>query len=471
MTRLDPATLPPELTSLLGALPGPRILVDTEFRILAANGAYYQEYGDDEGLIGRTCYEVSHHFDRPCDQCGESCPRAMATQSGRTSRVLHLHHTPQGEEYVDVELIPLKGADGAIRYFIEGMTPLRERAGERPLSGMVGRSPAFKRMLELIHRVAPRITPVLLLGESGTGKELAAQTLHKLSPRAGKPFVPVDCSGMTESLFESELFGYEKGAFTGATQRKLGLVEAAAGGTLFLDELGDIPLSLQVKLLRLLETGSFRRVGGVDILRADFRLVAATHRDLAAMVTSGAFRQDLYYRLSAFPIHLPALRERREDLPLLAGSLLERLSSRSPGRPKNELSPSGGGSFSIDGQGAHASPDKPITLSPKSMAWMEEYGFPGNIRELRNILERGVILADGGVIQPEHFPLAAAVPVDTDRAEEDIQSLEVMERRYLVRALARLGGDKDALAQRLGISRRTINRKLQAVHGADAEER
>jgi len=428
--------IPEEIISLLSALPGPRILVDDQFRILAANGAYYAEYGDHEGLIGRACYEVSHHFDQPCDQCGESCPRALADRSRKTSRVLHLHHTPQGEEYVDVELIPLRGADGTARYYIEGMTPLRERAGERPLAGMVGRSPAFGRMLDLINRVAPRDTPVLLLGESGTGKELAAQTLHNLSPRAGKPFVPVDCSGMTESLFESELFGHEKGAFTGASQRKVGLVEAAAGGTLFLDELGDIPLSLQVKLLRLLETGSFRRVGGVDILRADFRLVAATHRNLAAMVKAGGFRQDLYYRLSAFPIQLPALRERQEDLPLLADNLLARLA-----------------------------PDRPVSLSHQALERLSAYGFPGNIRELRNILERGVILADGDLIRPEHLLLGEGAAAEEPRDEtsgDGIARLEEVERRHLEASLARLGGDKAALARQLGVSRRTIDRKLAA---------
>lgn len=432
--------LPEEIISLLSALPGPRILVDTEYRILAANGAYYMEYGDHEGLVGRTCYAVSHHFDRPCDQCGESCPRALADQSGKLSRVLHLHHTPQGEEYVDVELIPLRGADGSPRYYIEGMIPLRERAGERPLAGMVGRAPAFNRMLELINRVAPRTTPVLLLGESGTGKELAAQTLHNLSPRRRRPFVPVDCSGMTENLFESELFGHEKGAFTGASQQKLGLVEAAEGGTLFLDELGDIPLSLQVKLLRLLETRSFRRVGGVDILRADFRLVAATHRDLPAMVAAGTFRQDLYYRLSAFPILLPPLRERLEDLPLLAERLLQDLS-----------------------------PEQPMVLSPQALAQLQTHDFPGNIRELRNILERGVILAEGGLIQPQHLLLddmsvteAATPPGDAPR----IASLEEVERCHLERSLARLGGDKTALARHLGVSRRTIDRKLAVAREA-----
>jgi two-component system response regulator HydG len=433
MSHPDPSRLPPELVSLLGALPGPRILVDTEFRILAANGAYYEEYGDHEGLIGRTCYEVSHHFALPCDQCGESCPRAMATQSGRASRVLHLHHTPKGEEYVDVELMPLRGEDGKIRYFIEGMTPLRDRAGERPLSGMVGRSPAFNQMLELIHRVAPRTTPVLLLGESGTGKELAAQTLHNLSPRAGKPFVPVDCSGMTESLFESELFGHEKGAFTGASQRKSGLVEAASGGTLFLDELGDIPLNLQVKLLRLLETNSFRRVGGVEILRTDFRLVAATHRDLMDMVADGRFRQDLYYRIAAFPIEVPPLRDRQEDLSLLAVSLLERLS-----------------------------PDKRYSLTSAALDWLAAQPFPGNIRELRNLLERAIILTDSYELRPDHFPRMSdrgSAPNESSPSAE-IQPLNLVERRYLESALARLGGDKDALAIRLGISRRTINRKL-----------
>ncbi|MCU0841739.1 MAG: sigma-54-dependent Fis family transcriptional regulator [Thiobacillaceae bacterium] len=434
---LAPPALAVEIVPLLQALPGPRILVDDQFRILAANGAYYLEYGDDEGLIGRTCYEVSHHFDRPCDQCGESCPRTLADQSGKTSRVLHLHHTPHGEEYVDVELIPLRGADGVIRHYIEGMTPLRERAGERPLAGMVGRSPAFNRMLDLLHRVAPRSTAVLLLGESGTGKELAAQTLHNLSPRSGKPFVPVDCSGMTESLFESEMFGHERGAFTGANQRKIGLVEAAAGGTLFLDELGDIPLSLQVKLLRLLETGSYRRVGGVDILRADFRLVAATHRDLTAMVRAGEFRQDLHYRLSAFPIRLPPLRARREDLPALADSLLERLS-----------------------------PDRAMSLSREAMARLAAHDFPGNIRELRNILERAVILSDGDVIQPGHLRFSAADD-DTGIAAEAgpeavaILSLQEVERQHLQRYLAALGGDKASLASRLGISRRTLDRKLR----------
>jgi DNA-binding NtrC family response regulator len=286
-------------------------------------------------------------------------------------------------------------------------------------------------MLDLINRVAPAMTPVLLLGESGTGKELAAQAVHALSPRRDQPFVPVDCSGMTESLFESELFGYEKGAFTGAGQRKTGLVEAAAGGTLFLDELGDIPTHLQVKLLRLLETGAYRRVGGVEILRADFRLVAATHRDLAAMVATGEFRRDLYYRLSAFPIHLPALRERREDLPPLVEHLLRRLA-----------------------------PERPLRLDADSLARLARHDFPGNIRELRNILERAMLMADGDVLSLGVADAESSAPAAASAPEEGLLSLEEVERRYVREALDRVGGDRKKLARRLGISERTLYRKL-----------
>lgn len=429
--------LPRELIAFLDSLPEPRILVDTQYRILAANQAYGREFGGQGKLVGRMCYEVSHHFDKPCDQCGETCPLQTALKTSQPGRVLHLHHTPRGEEHVDVELVPLQDQTGEIAFFVETMSLLNHKLVDSASGyGMVGRSPAFTAMLELINRAAPAMTPVLLLGESGTGKELAAQALHDLSPRHGKPFVPVDCSGMTESLFESELFGYEKGAFTGAVQRKIGLVEAAAGGTLFLDELGDIPLSLQVKLLRLLETGTFRRVGGVETLRADFRLVAATHRGVKEMVEAGTFRRDLYYRISAFPIHLPALRERREDLPVLVENLLQRLA-----------------------------PERPLRLAPAAFDRLVAYGFPGNIRELRNILERAVLLADGEIIGPEHLPedLAPLPLAAANKDEEAVVPLDQAERNYVRWALERLAGDKKALAQALGISERTLYRKLEAV--------
>jgi len=423
-------SLPAELLALIESLPEPRILVDPDYRILSANAAYRHTFGNPGEIIGRTCYEISHHYAKPCDQCGESCPRQTAMKSRQPSRVLHLHHTPRGEEYVDVELVPIHDAAGRLAYFVETMRFLNETGRESGAMGMVGRSAAFTRMLDLLNRVAPAMTPVLLLGESGTGKELAAQAVHSLSPRRQRPFVPVDCSGMTESLFESELFGYEKGAFTGAGQRKTGLVEAAAGGTLFLDELGDIPLHLQVKLLRLLETGTYRRVGGVDILRADFRLVAATHRDLPAMVESGEFRRDLYYRLSAFPIRLPALRERREDLPLLVEHLLARLA-----------------------------PERPLRLDAASRACLEHHAFPGNIRELRNLLERAMLMADGDVLSLD-LPDSESLHDSARMPEAEMLKLEEVERRYVREALGRLGGDRKELARRLGISERTLYRKL-----------
>lgn len=433
-----PSPLPSEIASLIEAMPEPRIIFDQDYRILATNRAYRDEFAEGGSLIGRTCFDVSHRFDKPCDQCGESCPRQTAQRSGQPSRVLHLHHTPHGEEHVDVELIPIQDEQGRIRYFMETMNPLREFGKAAGTHGMVGRSPAFNRMLELINRAAPAMTAVLLLGESGTGKELAAQALHSLSPRAGKPFVPVDCSGMTETLFESELFGYEKGAFTGAGQRKIGLVEAAAGGTLFLDELGDIPLNLQVKLLRLLETGTFRRVGGVETLRADFRLVAATHRAIKDMVEAGTFRRDLYYRISAFPIPLPALRERRDDLPLLVDTLLRRLA-----------------------------PERPLRISPAAMATLAAYPFPGNVRELRNLLERAILLTDGDLIDSPQLldgigpaPESAAPGQEAGPAQTDIIPLEQAEVRYVRWVLRRLDGDKKRAAEQLGISERTLYRKL-----------
>jgi transcriptional regulator with PAS, ATPase and Fis domain len=421
-----------ELISFLETHPDAQIVMDANYRILAANAAYRRIYGGGRDVVGQTCYAVSHGYNRPCDECGESCPLAASRANGEPNRVLHLHHTPRGDEHVDVELTPIVGASGQIEYFVERMMTVREASSFPAEKGLVGKSPAFNRMLELLRRVAPSNTAALLLGESGTGKELVAQAIHQQSSREHEAFVVVECSGLTETLFESELFGYEKGAFTGANQRRIGLVESASGGTLFLDEVGDIPLSLQVKLLRLLETGTFRRVGGVETLRADFRLIAATHRDLKAMVERGSFRRDLYYRLSVFPIFLPALRERRGDIVLLAETLLTRLA---PGRA--------------------------YSLSPEARARLQAYDYPGNIRELRNIIERATLMADGDILLPEHLP----PELTNDAAEgmpgvDAVVPLEAAELRYLQWALAHHGGNRKSLAAQLGISERTLYRKL-----------
>lgn len=425
-----------ELLSFLDGLPEPHIVMDAEYRIVAANAAYVRDFGDGQAIRGRRCYEVSHHFTVPCDQAGESCPLKASLETGGARRVLHLHHTPRGEQHVDVETTPIRDESGKVAFFVESMRIVHHARGQQAAQGMVGRAPAFNHMLERLMRAASSEAAVLLLGDTGTGKELAARVVHEASPRAEGPFVTVEGSGLTETLFESELFGYEKGAFTGANFRKTGLVEAASGGTLFLDEIGDVPLSLQVKLLRLLETGTYRRVGGIETLRADFRLVCATHRGLATMVKAELFRRDLYYRINSFPVHVPSLEQRREDIPLLAHSLLERVAGR-----------------------------RGLRLSEAALTYLKGRRYEGNIRELRNLVERASLLVDGPEIGVEHLTddcagEAVTAPGAAPQAEEAIVTLAEAERRYLRWAVERNGGDRKALAALLGVSERTLFRKL-----------
>jgi len=434
-------SVPAELISYLDTLNEPHIVFDRQYRIQAANKAYLRSFGDvAASLIGRTCYAVSHRYDVPCDRAGETCPLKQSLASGQRERVLHLHHTPDGEAYVNIELAPVRDASGSITWFVEKMEPLRESHAIESERVLVGRAPAFRRMLELMGRVAPSDATVMLQGESGTGKELVAKAIHDASRRAENPFIAVDCSGLTETLFESELFGHEKGSFTGASARRIGLVESASGGTLFLDELGDIPLGMQVKLLRLIETGAFRRVGASEFCKADVRLISATHRNLRAMVDDGRFRQDLYYRLNTFPITLPALRERRSDIPLLAEALLVRVA---PGRV--------------------------MRLAPSTLAYLERYDYPGNVRELRNVLERAALFCDGDLIQPDHLPeevVSGAYPAALARVGSGTTasgSLHAMEQALLRERLARHGGSRRALAGELGISERTLYRKLRKL--------
>jgi len=425
-----------ELISFLDSFDEPHILFDRDYRILAANAAYRRAHGTGRSVIGRTCYEVSHRYAVPCDQAGESCPLARSLASGQREKVMHLHHTPQGESYESIELSPVRNPEGDITCFIEKMAPLEVARGLSAASGLVGRAPRFQSMLELVSRVAPSDATVLLQGESGTGKELVASAIHLASRRAKQPFVAIDCSGLPDTLFESELFGHERGAFTGATQRKIGLVEAASGGTLFLDEVGDIPLGMQVKLLRLLETSTYRRLGATEPRKADIRVVSATHRPLRDMVEDGRFRRDLYYRLNTFPIEVPALRERVADIPLLASALLSRVA---PGRR--------------------------LRLTSEAERCLLQHRFPGNVRELRNVLERASLMCDGDEIGPEHLYLEAEPDPLTPpfvSIADGAADLAEIERRTLTAAHAGHVGSRRALADRLGISERTLYRKLKA---------
>lgn len=408
----------------------PSIVLDTDYNILAANAAYRRQFGsNDNAPLGEKCHRVSHHYAVPCDQAGEHCPMRKAWDSKVPERVLHIHHTPRGPEHVDVELRPILDEQGRVVAFVERLNTVTLASAQPQQQGLVGRAPAFKAALASLQRAAPAQIPVLLQGESGTGKELFARALHLGSLRANGPLVVVDCTGLTESLFESELFGYEKGAFTGATQRKIGLAEAAHGGTLFLDEIGEVPLAMQVKLLRLIESGSFRPVGSLRTVHSDFRLVSATHKPLKEMVAAGTFREDLYYRISGFPIRLPALRERVEDLPMLAESLLKRMA------------------------GAQSA-----TLTAEAQQRLSLHPFPGNIRELRNILERARLFADDGLIRPEHLPhdIGPMQNVATLRRSRN-------ELGELALALEQFQGSRIELARHLGLSERTLYRRLREL--------
>ena len=426
-----------DFSSLLDSLDYPAILLSPEYRILASNKRYLDSFGDVPQ--GDYCYRVSHGYDRPCDQAGESCPLQACTRSGQRERVLHIHNTPRGREHIDVEMLPLTDRHGKLRYFIEVLKPVKSASAEISSSQMVGRSAAFNTMLELINLVAPHETSVLLLGESGAGKELAAQAIHGTSRRADSAMVTVECAGLTETLFESELFGHVKGAFTGAVSNKPGLLESARGGTLFLDEIGDVPLGMQVKLLRLLETGSYRAVGSTQPKLADFRLVSATNKDLPGMIARGEFREDLYYRINAFPIHLPPLRERREDIALLSRSILKK------------LSPNGG-----------------YRLTDSAVKRLQQREFPGNIRELRNLLERATIFAHSSIIDVPVLERCFSQEVDTaihrsvpsEGRDGPWLDLKNQERYYLKKLLEHCKGDKDRVAEIAGISLRSLYRRL-----------
>ncbi|MGD9612041.1 MAG: sigma-54-dependent transcriptional regulator [Kiritimatiellia bacterium] len=301
---------------------------------------------------------------------------------------------------------------------------------------IIGASPAMQEMFETIRQAAPTRATVLIQGESGTGKELVARALHQCSPRRDGPFVPVHCAALAPTLLESELFGHEKGAFTGALERRRGRFELADGGTLFLDEIGEIDAALQVKILRVLEERKFERVGGTETIHVDVRLVAATNRDLRARVAEGAFREDLFYRLYVVNLTLPPLRERDGDVVLLAQHYLKTLAAEN-GR-------------------------KPVAISPEAMDVLQTYPWPGNVRELRNVIERMVVLGTGDRLTVADLPApvrdgGAGGLAISSRAGRVLRDAE---RQLIAEALRRHRNNRTKAAQDLGISRRTLHRKL-----------
>ena len=338
-----------------------------------------------------------------------------------------------------------------------GLETLRQRAkagsehnslgSQDGLDGIIGRSKRITAVFTAVRQVAESRSTVLLSGESGTGKELFARAIHQLSSRADKPFIAIHCAALNENLLESELFGHEKGAFTGANERVIGRFEKADGGTLFLDEIGEITPATQVKLLRVLETRNFERVGGGNTITVDVRLIAATNRDLKAMVDAGTFREDLFYRLHVVNIALPPLRERQEDIPLLLDFYLKRTAQEN---------------------------DKVIEgFSPEAVKVLGTYDWPGNVRELRNCVERMVVFARGSTLTlndvPEDIRQAVGEQLagandqsgDTQETATDPLDIKANEKNLIIQALAECGGNRSQAAIKLNISRRTLHRKLK----------
>ena len=313
---------------------------------------------------------------------------------------------------------------------------LREQLHTQVAFGsFIGSSEKMRRVYRMIEKVGPRNYSVLILGESGTGKELVARAVHLTSPRRDRPFVPVDCSAITPTLIESELFGYIKGAFTGAMQSKQGLLEAANGGTLFLDEIGEMPVEMQAKLLRALQEREVKPVGATERRQIDVRLIAATNRDLEAAIKSGGFRQDLYFRLNVVQVKLPPLRERKTDIPLLVASFLEK----------------------------YALPEGPVPeISEEAMRTFMAYDWPGNVRELENAVARAVAHTSSPVIHVGDLPSGLHYPpVEKVSVKDEILPLEELERRAIVRTLRETNGDKALAAKLLGIGKTTLYRKLK----------
>ncbi|MCR5732270.1 MAG: sigma-54 dependent transcriptional regulator [Sphaerochaetaceae bacterium] len=374
---------------------------------------------------------------------GFRMPIVMISAHGEISDAVQALHEG-AQDYImkpfNPEELVIKVKNLVDAYNLQNIIEIKKTSEDRE-SNLIGESSKMKRIKDLIDRVAPSASTVLITGESGTGKEVVAREIHSLSSVADGPFVPVNIGGVQENLLESELFGHEKGAFTGAIQRKIGYFELAGNGTLFLDEIGDMPLSLQVKILRVLQERKIVRLGSTTSIPVNARIIAATNKDLEKMVSEGTFREDLFYRLNVVRIELPPLRERREDIPLLAAHLLKKY-TRKVNRPVNGF-------------------------TPEALEVLSNHSFYGNIRELENVIERAMIFARGDVITIDDLDLRSSVSKPGQR--EILSSFEVsesktlkeLEREAIIRALLRHEGNRTRAAEELGISRRSMINKIE----------
>jgi len=457
LTKSKPAAVipvPVDLQSLVDSHEKPFVVIDNEYRIMAVNSAYERNYGvSREQAVGQPCYKISHNNDAPCHESGEDCPHVNLFEVGKRDSCLHVHHDADHRMcQVRVTAYPLYGSSGEL--FMGELIEEISAPEERRVNGrrMVGRTAPFLACMDQLKMVASAQAPVLLQGETGTGKELAANFIHNNSVRSNQPFMTVDCTTLTEPLFEAEVFGHARGAFTGSIGERIGMYEQANGGTLFLDEVGELPLSQQAKLLRVLESGQYRRVGGRGSRKADVRIVCATNRHLWDHVKAGQFREDLYYRIACLAVRLPPLRERLDDIGMLAPNLLEVI-SRTMSRN--------------------------FELSTDAIEQLKQYDYPGNVRELRNILFIAATHSSGsGEIDGEtvarvlqlnaqsrsQVPPPRTVEVATIAAapaEDTASSLHDVEANHISQLLQQHNNNRRKVAEALDISERTLYRKLK----------
>ena len=452
-----------ELQSLVDSHQQPFVIVDRDYRILAVNKAYERNYGTSHaGAVGHYCYKVSHNNDVPCHEVGEDCPHQQLFKKREQHSCIHLHYDQDHRMHqVRVTAYPLVSSTGAL-YMGEMIEEIsaHEEVSPNGQDRMVGEAPAFTACLQQLGLVAASEIPVLLQGQTGTGKELAASYIHNGSARKFKPFVTIDCTVLTDSLFEAEVFGHARGAFTGSVGERAGLLEQANGGTLFLDEVGELPPSQQAKLLRVLETGKFRRVGGRGTRKTDIRLICASNVHLWEAVKAGRFREDLYYRIACLTIRLPSLRERMEDIEVLAKTLLNPICR---------------------------SLKRDLHFTPGALERLQSYDYPGNIRELRNILFVTATRCPGNNLtaafiddamghlsrshdhaQDDAGQIAPAgdngeTPVTPTAAPQatDATSLQDIEAQHIAALIEQHQGNRKQIASALGISERTLYRKLK----------
>ncbi len=448
----------PSCDDLINIFNDPFVIIDRHYKIVASNKAYKNTFHQKNNIEGKFCYEVSHDYDSPCSQHGEHCPLETVMHTGKPTTVLHIHKHGDDEEQVQISASPIHDDRGEIHYMGETMVSIVKEEKDPQL--LIGRTPVILHLISILHRVAPTQSTVFIEGESGVGKDCVANYIHHFSKHSSKPMIVVDCGAIGETLIESELFGYEKGAFTGAVKQKIGLIESAHGSTLFVDEIGELSLDLQTKLLRVLESGTIRRIGGTHYFDVDVRIIAATNQDVKKMVANGTFRQDLYYRLATFPVFVPPLRDRKADIPAIAEHFLRKME---------------------DG-GQH------IPLQSDIINTLSSYNFPGNIRELRNIMERAVILAAGDRLTEEHLTIDKNPhhilnyeydDMDIEDFPNTLQSSQKgnsppliktsrkPDTATIMRVLEQHNGHRLSAAQELGISERTLYRHLQKINKRD----